>query len=134
MGDKSERWRRIAELIKQRMAILNLSPADVSRAAGVDANTLRDLRKGERTGYRDSTLRGVSSALGWSRTTLEEIAATESLEELVASLNADANTVESAIAADRNIDEENRSALLTMYRSARQSSRPVDVEPESEGP
>lgn len=73
---RSERWDEVARRIDERMDELQLVQADVARLGSVSATTVRSLLRADRATYRRGSLRGVSRALGWVPTALEDFAAT----------------------------------------------------------
>jgi transcriptional regulator with XRE-family HTH domain len=72
-----ERWRILAEAIKDRRDEIGITQAEgVMRAGGsVGSSTWSLLERGQKSGYERSKLRAVSRALGWSADSLERIIA-----------------------------------------------------------
>lgn len=68
-----EAWLRLAEVIRNRRIEKKLSQAELAANAGTSERTIRLLEKAERTSYQTSTLRAVSSALGWTPLGIEVI-------------------------------------------------------------
>ena|SRR5579885_2214694 len=63
---RSERAaRRTAVAVKDRMAELGLSTAELSRRSGVSEPVIRDLRNAVDKDYHDRSLSQLSQALGW---------------------------------------------------------------------
>lgn len=59
-------WARLAELIRAEMPAAGYSTVgQLARRAGVSRRTVEDLLAGKRTRYKDDTLYGLETALGW---------------------------------------------------------------------
>lgn len=62
----------LAELVLDRRLSLRLSQPILAKEAGVGLSTIQVMERGNQGGFRLSTLRSVSSALGWADTALED--------------------------------------------------------------
>lgn len=71
---RSDRWDEVARRIDERMDELQFVQADVARLGSVSATTVRSLLRADRDTYRRGSLRGVSRALQWVPTALEDLA------------------------------------------------------------
>lgn len=63
--DGGRGWRRLAEQIRAEMPARYETVAQLARAAQLSPRTIEELIAGRKTHYRDSTLYGVDTALGW---------------------------------------------------------------------
>ena len=68
-------WQRVAEAIRDRRLTLRRTQQEMSEAAGVSLATWRLLETAGRERYQGLTLRGVTSALGWTPDAIDRLLA-----------------------------------------------------------
>jgi transcriptional regulator with XRE-family HTH domain len=69
-------WAAVGAAVRERMTMLGLTVAELSRRTGLSETTVRSLSKGTAVA-NPSTLVAVSAALGWPRGYLRSVAGRE---------------------------------------------------------
>lgn len=68
-------WTRLAAAVQARRNELMLSQAELAAKAGISESTVRSIENERRDGYRFSTLRDLSTALGWTPLSVDRVLA-----------------------------------------------------------
>lgn len=68
-------WDAVGMALRQRMAALALTQAELAKQSGVSDFTLRKIMRGDEGNYRPALLAKIATALGWTPSSIDDILA-----------------------------------------------------------